>query len=121
MTTAVEAPPTAPPSGATTTDADPEWGWRITWKGRSWTDQDLTGQHLSVLSLIVGSDEYELLDMDPRQGHQRLMNMIAALQVVAHSVDVDEVDALAGVLAKAINEIRETSAVEILGSIEFPT
>lgn len=100
-----------------------EWAWRITWQGKSWTDADLTGQHLAALALISGDDRFESLQVSedeirayPALGHQRLMNMLGALVAVdiaeAFNGDADE-------LAAALAEISEAKADVILGCVEF--
>lgn len=107
----------------TTLAPSSDWTWRITWQGRSWTDLDLTGQHLATLALISGDDRFKDLDISeaeirvyPALGHQRLMNMIAALSVVATSEtfgdDTDEI-------AAALEEVQKAPAVDIFGAVEF--
>lgn len=100
-----------------------EWSWRITWQGKSWTDADLTGQHLAALALISGDDRFETLQVSedeirayPALGHQRLMNLLGAL-VVVDTADTfgDDRDELAAALA----EISEAKADEILGCVSF--
>lgn len=103
--------------------SDQDWSWRITWQGKSWTDADLTGQHLAALALISGDDRFEGLRIEadeikayPALGHQRLMNLLGALVVVdtadTFGDDQDE-------LAAALDEIRQASADDILGCVEF--
>jgi hypothetical protein len=96
--------------------------WSIVWRGLKFDESQLTGQHLSVLSLIVGSDDFSALDIDPRHGHQRLMMMIAAF-VVVEAAAVSEADggaeAVEALVAEAMQEVASASAEEILGALHF--
>lgn len=99
--------------------------WTITWGDTSWTDDDLTGQHLATLALISGDDRFEDLSITadeiavyPGEGFMRLMNLIAALVAVEVSGDLDD-DAAQAAVAVALAEIRDASADTILGSVRF--
>lgn len=95
--------------------------WSISWRGLHFGEEDLTGQHLSVLSLIVGTDNFVELDIDPRKGHQRLMSMIAAViavRAVEEAGDASEAD-VAALVARCIETVAAAPAEEILGSITF--
>ena len=91
--------------------------WRITWRGRTWGESDLTGRHLSVLSLLTGRDDFDQLDMDPRQGHQRLMMMITACLVVDAGGAVEDPDEVATKVAQCMDEVSSAPVEEILGSL----
>jgi len=96
--------------------------WSITWRGSTLHESELTGQHLAVLSLITGSDSYEDLDIDPRDGHQRLMMMLSAVAAVAATEGLDEnadADAVAHIVAEAMMSVTKASVDEILGSLNF--
>jgi len=104
---------------AETTEAVAPGEWVITWRGRVWHESDLTGKHLSVLSLIAGRDDFDTLEMDPRLGHQRLMMLIAALRCVeeAKATDAEDPDDVAALMAQCIEEVSEASVEEILGAL----
>ena len=74
--------------------------WSIQWRGNTYGEADVTGQHLAVLALIAGSDDFESLDIDPRHG------------------DADE-DDIAGQVAHAVAEVSAASVDEILGALRF--
>lgn len=102
---------------------DQDWAWRITWQGKTWTDEDLTGRHLATLALITGDDRFEDLRVDedeirayPLLGHQRLMCLLSALVAVdtAETFDGDESE-----VAAALEEIAKAKADDILGCVEF--
>jgi len=112
----------APPDQSTRVDAVRPGSWSISWRGLHFSEEDLTGQHLSVLSLIAGNDDFASLDVDPRHGHQRLMMVIAACVVVAATSTVgDDFGAadVAGLVAEAVNEVASAPAEEILGALTF--
>jgi hypothetical protein len=96
--------------------------WSIVWRGLKFDESQLTGQHLSVLSLISGTDDFTTLDVDPRHGHQRLMMMIAACVVVAAANSVGDefkTDDVAALVAEAVEEVASAPAEEILGALHF--
>ena len=104
----------------TITEAPPA-PWRITWRGDTWNESDLTGQHLAVLALIAGRDDFDMLEMTPTNGHQRLMMMITACVVVSHSAGADPKDAdeVAAMVAESVDEVSKASVDEILGALTF--
>lgn len=118
------APPTLPPvhplhaPPAPPTVAKPAPEWRIVWRGRTFCEVDLTGQHLSTLALLTGTDSYDSLDLDPRHGHQRLMQMICAF-VAVESAETAEPDEVPGRMATAIEQVSKASADEILAALRF--
>jgi len=110
------------PDPSAIVDGEKPVAWSITWRGLKFDESQLTGQHLSVLSLIAGTDDFTSLDVDPRHGHQRLMMMIAACVVVAaaNSVGVGfDTDDVAALVAEAVEEVASAPAEEILGSLHF--
>jgi hypothetical protein len=112
----------APPDQTTLVDAPQPTTWTIVWRGLTCGEADIVGQHLSVLSLISGTDDFAALDIDPRGGHQRLMMMIAtivAVNEVGSLEDVTDDEAVAGVVATAIASVSAAPAEEILGSLRF--
>jgi hypothetical protein len=105
------------PNPTTAVDLPRPGAWSIEWRGRRWTDADVTGQHLATLALLTGSDDFESLDVDPRHGHQRLMSMLMALICVDRSQGVDDAEAVTEVMALALEEVAKASADEILGAL----
>lgn len=93
--------------------------WRIVWRGSEWSEADVTGQHLATLALLTGTDDFDSLDVDPRHGHQRLMQMIMALLCVSRSQGVDDVDAVSDLLAESLDEVAKASVEEILGALRY--
>lgn len=110
------------PDVATLAELPRPGAWSIQWRGNTYGEADVTGQHLAVLALIAGTDDFESLDIDPRHGHQRLMMMIAAVAAVASvealGADADE-GAVADQVAKAVAEVSAASVDEILGALRF--
>ncbi len=110
----------APPDPSTAVPAPGEWA--INWRGLRFSESGFTGQHLSVLSLIAGTDQFDTLDIDPRHGHQRLMMVISACVVVAATKSMPE-DAgeedVVNLVAEAVSEVSAAPAEEILGALTF--
>lgn len=117
--TVLEAPPVGPPTDlpAPSTAANHP-GWSIVWRGKTWHESDLRGQHLSVMALLQGRDDFDMLDMHPGAGFYRLMSMITVFAAVDASDDAapDEVDQK---MALAIAEVADASAEKILGAFRF--
>ncbi len=120
MTTTLTATPPLPPPppAAMMVDLPKPGAWTLRWRGRTFSEADLTGQHLSTLALLSGSDDFENLDVDPRSGHQRLMQMLMAVVCVDRVTGIDP-EAVGAVLAVAIDEIAQAPAEEILGALVF--
>lgn len=107
-------PPPAP--GATPVDLPAPHRWRIEWRGNTYLETDLRGEHLAVLGLLHGDDNWENLDItahDPLKGPVRLMMMIVAFHAVAHQMS----DA-AGV-ASIVADVSSSPAEEILAALHF--
>lgn len=49
--------------------------WRLTWAGRTWTEDDLTGAHVEVLAAALGNDWAQLT---PLRGPVHLLAFLAA-------------------------------------------
>lgn len=100
--------------------------WTISWEGRTWTDDDLTGQHLGTLAIISGDDRFQSLQIDeptmreyPKEGYMRLMNMLATLIAVdAVTDDMDDTRA-AEALAQALKSVQQAKADDILDAVRF--
>jgi hypothetical protein len=93
--------------------------WTIEWRGQVFHESDLTGRHLSVLAMIVGNDNFSMLDMDPSLGHQRLMFVITAFLAVSRVSGISDPDEAAGVMAQAVAEVADAPVEEILSSIRY--
>ena len=100
--------------------------WAIEWRGTTWTDDDLTGQHLATLALISGDDRFESLDITedevrvyPSDGYMRLMFMVSAFATVEACNGIDDPDEAQVATTRALAEIQAASADEILGCIKF--
>lgn len=119
LLTAPSAPPLPPPTGPAVGVAQPQSGWAIFWRGRVFSEADLTGQHLATLALLTGTDDYEALDIDPRNGHQRLMQMIAAFLCVDDTSGLSDPATAGDAISKAISEVSKASADEILGALRL--
>lgn len=112
MTTTDMPPPTGPP----VTALAPPKSWRIEWRGRSFRESDLTGEHLAVLAVLNGQDDWSQLDMaqvSPTLGPVRLMLMIAAFLVVDAQTDDP------GRIAETIDLVRKTPAEALLAALHF--
>ena len=99
----------------------PKPAWRITWRGDTWAESDMIGQHLSVLALVTGRDDYDMLEISPVNGHQRLMMLITAFVTVKRSDDMDpeDTDAVATVVAESVDEVAKATVDEILGALSY--
>ena len=106
----------------------PDWVWRISWRGRSWTDNDLTGQHLAVLSILRTDDDWRALDIpgafaeakaSVADGYMRLVNMLIALISVDRAPEGTDDAQAAKATTEAIAEVTRAAASEIVGAISF--
>lgn len=107
------------PNPSTGVDLPRPGAWSLHWRGRVYHEADLTGQHLATLALLTGNDDFEALDLDPRHGHQRLMQMLMAFLTVEAAGDVVDGDELAGVIATKIDEVSKASVDELLGALVY--
>ena len=89
--------------------------WRITWRGRTWTESDLKGRHLSIMFLLTGRDDFDQVELDPRLGHQRLMLVISALLVG----DVEDTGDVERLVAESRSEVANASVEEIYGALSY--
>ena len=102
--------------------------WTITWGDQSWTDDDLTGQHLATLALISGDDRFESLSLTadevveyPSEGYMRLMFMLSAFVTVHVCNGLDDDDEAQEATTLALTDVQSSSADSILASIRFGT
>lgn len=107
------------PNPTTSVDLPRPGAWSLHWRGRTFHESQVTGQHLATLALLTGSDDFEALDIDPRHGHQRLMQMLMAFLTVEAAGDVADGDELAGVIATTIDEVARASVDELLGALVY--
>lgn len=63
--------------------------WVISWDGREWSEDDLTGSHAAILALMSGKDTWAQLN--PFEGPMVLLQIIAVLVGVADQRDPVEV------------------------------
>jgi hypothetical protein len=77
--------------------------WLITWGESSWSDSDLTGEHLVLMQLGVNKG-WSLM---PTEGPIQLISTIAALVAVAEQRPFDEVCA----------EVRKAGAQQLLEAL----
>lgn len=129
------SPVLAPPDTKTRTALAAPVEWRILWRGRIWREADQLGRHLAIIALLTSRDDFNDLDLggiiddeeplsgaflavasdaSPWKGHQRLMYAIAAFLAVEY-----EQDGSGDGVARAIAEVAEASAREILGALRF--
>lgn len=57
--------------------------WRLSWGGASWTAEDLTGRHLSLIVAGLGADTWAF---EPTSGPVHLIAVLAAFLAVAAAV-----------------------------------
>lgn len=63
--------------------------WLINWDGREWSEDDLTGAHAAIVTLMSGKDAWSLLD--PFAGPVTLIQIVAAFVSIADKRDPVEV------------------------------
>lgn len=109
------------PNPTTVVDLPRPGAWSLYWRGRTFHESMLTGQHLATLALLTGSDDFADLNVDPRQGHQRLMQMLAVVVCIdaVKASGVDDADQVALMMADAISEVSSASVDEILGALRY--
>lgn len=119
----------APPTGerqAAPRPAAP--GWSIHWRGRVWHESDLTVQHLAVIALLTGDDDFATLDLTdpedhpawerfrlthaPWRGYMRLFFTLVAFLAVER--ERGDGAALAGI----VRELQSATADELLGCLQ---
>lgn len=80
--------------------------WQLAWQDKRWTEDDLKGRHLSLITVGTGSDTWEI---SPTAGPVRLMAVLAAF------IAIDEDRSYVEVVA----ELQEASAIELVGSLSI--
>lgn len=62
--------------------------WRVAWGKESWTEDDLTGRHLSLIVVGLGDDTWAV---EPTKGPMHLMAVLAALVCVSSGREYGDV------------------------------
>lgn len=81
--------------------------WVITWGERQWTEDDLTGAHAALVTLLSGADAWS--GLDPLRGPMTLMQILAAFISLA-----DQRDAL-----DIIGELARTPLKQLLSAVSL--
>lgn len=119
----------APPAGERQAPPrPPSPGWSIHWRGRVWHESDLTVQHLAVMALLTGDDDFASLDLAapedhpawerfkhahaPWRGYMRLFFTLVAFL----AVEREKGDGAA--LAEIVHELQSATAEELLGCLQ---
>lgn len=106
----------APPTSAPVDHAEP-LRWRLKWRGLTFREEDLTGEHLAVLASLNQRDEWSDLDVagaySPTLGPVRLMSMLTAFLVVRSGASTTE--AIAGI----VSMVAKASADELLSTLSL--
>lgn len=79
--------------------------FRLSWRGETWTDEDVLAMDLITVQDILGGD---LENFDPWTGPAQVLAYVAALTARTTSRDLDEI----------IEEVRHAPAGELLSAIE---
>lgn len=70
--------------------------WRITWRGKSWTDADVTGAHMAAIVGVTGDKTWA--GLDPWRGPEALMGYLIALTGRADEVMAAKAEEIVGAL-----------------------
>ena len=62
--------------------------WRLTWGDHTFTADDLTGAHLSLIGVALGEDTW---DVSPAAGPRRLQAVLATCVAIASGRRLDDV------------------------------
>jgi len=65
--------------------------WRLTWGELSFSEDDLTGAHLSLIGVALGGDTW---DISPADGPRRLQAVLASFLAVNGGMRLDDACAL---------------------------
>lgn len=108
----------AAPDPTTRTVVDTR-SWSLHWRGRVFRESELTGRHLSVLALIAGRDDFDMLEMNPMLGHQRLMMVLAAFLAVEATEGIEDTEEAADAVAAVLKRVADSPAEEIIGALHY--
>lgn len=78
--------------------------FQLTWRGESWTDEDVLAMDLVTVQYVLGGD---LENFDPWTGPAQIVAYIAALSSRTSDRDLDDV----------LTEVRQAPADELLSAI----
>ena len=78
--------------------------WSLTWKGKTWTEDDLTSAHLAAIAAGRGVDDW---DFNPTKGPLRLLCVLAAFI----SFELEKP------LALVLEDLRSVPAVELVAAL----
>lgn len=62
--------------------------WRLTWGELSFSENDLTGAHLTLIGVALGEDTW---DISPADGPRRLQAVLASFVAIAGGLRIDDV------------------------------
>lgn len=80
--------------------------WRLTWGDHSFTFEDMTGAHLTLIGAALGEDTW---DINPAAGPRRLQAVLGACVAFATGRRLDDVCAeLAAAPASALSDALST-------------
>ena len=80
--------------------------WSLTWGKKTWTEADLTGQHLTLIVMGLGGDSW---DISPVTGPVRLQAVLAAFITVDTGRDLTDV----------VQELNKAKALDLLGALSI--
>lgn len=79
--------------------------WKLNYNNHSWTENDITGDDLASLAILLGDS----WDMTPIKGPLHLLMFISVLEARTSGRSIEEVG----------EELRTMRAVDLLGAIEI--
>ena len=101
----VAEPPADAGDGESGADPTRSVAWSITWKGKTWTEDDLTVAHLALISVGRQVDSW---DINPTAGPLRLLYVLAAFIAIAAPMPI----------ATAVAGLSQMSATEFLAVLD---
>lgn len=101
--------------------------WRIEWQGRSFGWEDVTVNHLAIVALLCGHDEWESLgphQVDPTTGYMMAAYLLTAFLVLARAdergIDASsDDDAAASLMAEVLAEVRQIRAADLADAVHY--
>lgn len=91
--------------------------WMIEWDGKRWTDKDLTGRHLRVLSELMGvAVPWEFFDRDawqPRHSPLVVFALVCGFVIVDRDLDADAARAFVAEMdGRSVDDIAAAWVIE---------
>ncbi len=80
--------------------------WSITWGGKTWTAEDLTVEHASIVLILNSSDDWSAFEPS---SPLKLLYLLAAFVTVDKGADVGEV----------IAQLHKEKLSRIIGAVSF--